>query len=88
MLRGLVFLLLSPLFVAAILLRVALFVPLALLFVLPMLIMRPRLILKAPRMFRYMLLAKRSGWHGCGPGGRWGRWEGRRLETVTEPVRL
>ncbi len=83
MFRFIGFLLLSPLFAAALLLRLALFVPFALLFLLPMVIMRPRLILRAPRMFRYMLMAKRSGWAGCGPG----RWD-RRLETVTEPVRL
>lgn len=88
MLRLIGFLLFAPILAAFMLLRLALFLPFALLFLLPVLIMRPRLILQAPRMFRYMLMAKRSGWRGCGPRGRWGRWEDRRLETVTEPVRL
>lgn len=77
--------LLTPLFLVAFALRLALFIPFAAVFLLPMLIMRPRLILRAPRMFRYMLMARRGAWAGCGPGGKW---RDGRLERVSEPVRL
>lgn len=87
MLKAIAFLLVAPIFAVLILVRLALFLPFALLFLLPVLIMHPRLILRAPRMFRYMLMAKRSG-YGCGPRGRWGRLDENHLETVTEPVRL
>lgn len=83
MLKLIGFLILSPLFVVGFALRLAFFLPFAILFLLPMVIMRPRLLLRAPRMFRYMLFARRSGWAGCGYGGG-----GRQLVTVTEPVRL
>ncbi len=77
------YLLLSPLFALGVALRLAFFLPFAVLFLLPAVIMRPRLLLQAPRMFRYMLFARRSGWVGCG----YGRW-GNRLERVAEPIRL
>ena len=76
--------LLAPLFVVGVLVRLAFFIPFAVLFLLPVVIMRPRLLLRAPRMFRYMLMAKRGGWAGCGNG----RWNGAHLERVSEPVRL
>lgn len=78
-------LLLAPLFIAAAVLRVVVFLPFALLFLVPVLIMRPRFILRAPRMFRYMLLAKRGGWSNYGPGHRW---QQSHLEIATEPVKL
>ncbi|MDA1296864.1 MAG: hypothetical protein O3B04_02535 [Chloroflexi bacterium] len=76
--------LLAPLFVVAFALRLALFLPFAALFLLPVLIMRPRLILRAPRMFKYMLMAKRDVGTGCGPGGR----QRIDLEMVEEPLRI
>lgn len=84
MLKMIGFLILSPLFVLGFTLRLAFFLPFALLFLLPMAIMRPRLLLRAPRMFRYMLFSRRSGWEGCGYGGG----VGRQLIRVTEPVLL
>ena len=83
MFRALGIFLLSPLFVAAILLRLAFFLSFALLFLLPMAITRPRLLLRAPRMLQYLLMPKRSGWGGCD----YGRWAAQRLERLTEPVR-
>ncbi len=84
MFRFVGFLILLPLFAVGVALRLAFFLPFAVLFLLPMVLMRPRLLLRAPSMFRYMLMAKRSGWSECGRG----RWGGGRLERVSEPVRF
>ena len=85
MFRMIGLLLLAPFIIAAIVLRIAVFVPIALLFLVPVLIMRPRLILRAPRMFRYMLMAKRGGWRDRGPGHRWQQSD---LERAAEPIKL
>lgn len=77
-------LLLAPLFIVAFVLRLAVFVPLAVLFLFPVILMRPRLILRAPRMFRHLLLAKRRGGAACGPGGRLRQ---SNLEMVGEPLK-
>lgn len=87
MLKLIGYLILSPLFLLGIALRLAFFLPFAALFLLPVVLMRPRLLLRAPRMFRYMLFAKRSGWAGCTEGRGFGGGR-RQLVTVTEPVRL
>ncbi len=76
-------LLLSPLFVVGFAVRLAFFLPFAVLFLLPMVIMRPKMLVHAPRMFKYMLLAKRSGWAGYGHRGG-----GRQVVTVIEPILL
>lgn len=85
MLRTVGLLLLTPLFVVAFALRLAVFMPFAVLFLVPVLIMRPRLVLRAPRMFRYMLMAKRGGWRDRGPGHRWQQSD---LERAAEPIKL
>ena len=85
MLRTVGLLLLTPLFVVAFALRLAVFMPFAVLFLVPVLIMRPRLVLRAPRMFRYMLMAKRGERAGCGPNRRW---PGSHLDRAVEPIKL
>jgi hypothetical protein len=78
-------LLVTPSLAVAFILRLTVFVPFAMLFLVPVLTMRPRLLLRAPRMLRYMLMAKRGGMSGCGPSREWHE---RNLERSGEPVKL
>ncbi len=90
MLRMISLVLLSPLFVAGMLLRLAFFLPFALMFLLPMVVMRPRMLTRAPMLFRHVLLGKRGHWHGKGYGRWHGNWRSHesRLERVSDPVQI